>query len=208
MKTFGHVTMNCQSKRMLRMNHRIGLEIFLFLESFMLENPIFIWLTQFILNLSAEIFALFKRCKIKPLILFDGGLDMGNRKYRQRLLRARQKVISSIKVKPSNEHRMRVFPVFFKAVFLDMLHELKIEVLQCNYEADQEITALARGLGCPVISNDSDFYVMDIPLIPLSSLELSGPVKNSEGFAVQCKIFRMELFLKQWVNAHPTWFFF
>lgn len=42
MKTFGHVTMNCQSKRMLRMNHRIGLEIFLFLESFMLENPIFI----------------------------------------------------------------------------------------------------------------------------------------------------------------------
>ena len=151
-----------------------------------------------------EIFQQLKRCKVRPLVIFDGGLDIGNRKHRQRILRAKAKVIASVKVKPSNQHRMRVLPVFFKTVFLNLLREMKIEVIQCQYEADQEIGALARGLNCPVISNDSDFYVVNVILIPLSSLDFGGAYKNSKGPAIKCKIFIMEQFLARSVKTKES----
>lgn len=52
-----------------------------------------------------ETIRLFKQCQITPIVVFDGGLDLGNRKQKTRLLRAKQKLIASIKVKPSNQHR-------------------------------------------------------------------------------------------------------
>lgn len=94
---------------------------------------------------------------------------------------------------------MSVLPLLLKSVFLSVLKEFKIEVIQCQYEADGDIAALSRGLKCPVVSNDSDFYVMDVLVVPLSLMELNSPVKCSEGpskFAIQCKLFQMEDFLK------------
>ena len=114
-------------------------------------------------------------------------------------LRAKQKVISSIKVKPSNQQRMRVFPTFFKTVFLHLLSEMKFEVIQCQLEAEAEIDALARGIKCPVISNDSDFYVMDVALIPLSSMDFTGvrkPLATGYSYAISCQIFEISDFLK------------
>lgn len=81
-------------------------------------------------------------------------------------------------------------------MFLSVLNELKIDVVQCAYEADADIAALARGLNCPVISNDSDFYVMDVVVIPLSLMELDSPVKCSSGYAIPCKAFKLESFLR------------
>ena len=94
---------------------------------------------------------------------------------------------------------MSVLPLLLKTVLLAVLKEFKIDVVQCQYEADGDIAALSRGLKCPVISNDSDFYVMDVLVIPLSLMELHGPIKHNEGpseYAIQCKLFEMETFLK------------
>ena len=52
-----------------------------------------------------DIFRMLKKCNIRAIIIFDGGLDLGDRKQKTRLLRAKQKIIASIKVKPSNQHR-------------------------------------------------------------------------------------------------------
>lgn len=91
---------------------------------------------------------------------------------------------------------MSVLPLLVKTVFLTVLKEFSVEVVQCQNEADGDIAALARGLKCPVVSNDSDFYVMDVLVIPLALMELHSAIKCDEGFAVQCKIFEMENFLK------------
>lgn len=91
---------------------------------------------------------------------------------------------------------MSVLPLLVRTVFIDLLKEFKIEVIQSYYEADGDIAALARGLKCPVISNDSDFFVMEVLVIPLSMMELNTVVKTETGSAIQCKLFEMESFLK------------
>lgn len=91
---------------------------------------------------------------------------------------------------------MSVLPLLLKTAFLTVLKDLDVEVVQCQYEADGDLASLARGLKCPVVSNDSDFYVMDVLVIPLSLMELTGAVKCDDGFAIQCKIFYMANFLK------------
>lgn len=91
---------------------------------------------------------------------------------------------------------MSVLPLLLKTLFIGVLKEFGVDVIQCQYEADGDIASLARGLKCPVVSNDSDFYVMDILVIPLSLMELNSAVKCDEGFAVQCKLFDMTKFLK------------
>jgi hypothetical protein len=91
---------------------------------------------------------------------------------------------------------MSVLPLLVRTVFIDLLKEFNIEVIQSHYEADGDIAALARGLKCPVISNDSDFFVMEVLVIPLSMMELNTAVKTEIGSAIQCKLFEMESFLK------------
>lgn len=90
---------------------------------------------------------------------------------------------------------MSVLPLLTKVVFLSVLKDFSIEVIHCQYEADCDIAALARGLKCPVASNDSDFFVMDVLVIPLTFMELRYTVVYNEGFAIECKIFSMDSFL-------------
>jgi hypothetical protein len=91
---------------------------------------------------------------------------------------------------------MSVLPLLLKTAFLTVLKEFDVEVVQCQYEADGDLASLARGLKCPVVSNDSDFYVMDVLVIPLTLMELNNAVKCDDGFAIQCKLFDMANFLK------------
>lgn len=35
--------------------------------------------------------------------------------------------------------------------------------MQCPFEADREIACLALQWNCPVLTNDSDFYIFDLP---------------------------------------------
>lgn len=91
---------------------------------------------------------------------------------------------------------MSVLPLLLKTVFLTVLKELDVSVIQCHYEADSDIASLARGLKCPVASNDSDFFVMDVHVIPLALMELNSAVKWDGGFALQCKLFENEKFMK------------
>lgn len=90
---------------------------------------------------------------------------------------------------------MAVLPLLLKTVFLTVLKEFNVIVVQTHYEADADIASLARGLKCPVVSNDSDFFVMDVLVIPLALMELNGAVKCGGGFAIQCKLFDIKQFL-------------
>lgn len=145
-----------------------------------------------------DILRLFKKCRVDLVVVFDGGLDVGGRKAAERMERSRRKLIASLKVLPSNQHRMSVLPLLFTIVFRDVLEEFGVQVIQHYCEADAEIAALARGLQCPVLSNDSDFYVVDVRVIPLTSVDFSGPKKTSTGQNfIDCRVFEMETFLKR-----------
>lgn len=77
----------------------------------------------------------------------------------------RQRLQSKIKEADSLCHGRHgsVLPILTRDVFIQVLHQLGVPVVQCPAEADWEIACLARQWKCPVLSNDSDFYIFDLP---------------------------------------------
>ncbi|KAF4526072.1 hypothetical protein B566_EDAN007565 [Ephemera danica] len=139
-----------------------------------------------------------KECNITALVVFDGGYE--TRKLGTVWARLRNKFLVCKKVNPKNQVRKNMFPLLMKEQFRDILIELGISFAQCDFEADEEIAALARELKCPVLSYDSDFFVHDVLYIPFNSLEMSVTKgknsKTGQSFSyINCDIYNVDRFL-------------
>lgn len=58
--------------------------------------------------------------------------------------------------------RKRVMPILAFNTFKAVLKKLSIPFAVCEFEADREIAMLANTLNCPVLSNDSDFFIFPL----------------------------------------------
>lgn len=109
-------------------------------------------ITQFFKNLAA--------CDICPYVVLDGGADHTDKKFDTVMKRKQQKI--------NEAHALsigkigKVLPMLINKVFRQLLLKLKVLLVQCLEEADWEIAALAKEWNCPVLSNDSDFYIFNL----------------------------------------------
>ncbi|XP_068432003.1 single-strand DNA endonuclease ASTE1 isoform X2 [Clinocottus analis] len=110
-------------------------------------------LTQFLSALAA--------CNIQPYVVLDGGTDPSDKKFST----LRQRLQSKIREADSLSHGRNgsVLPLLTRAVFIQILIQRGVPLVQCPAEADLEIACLARQWNCPVLTNDSDFYIFDLP---------------------------------------------
>ncbi|XP_036949885.1 protein asteroid homolog 1 isoform X2 [Acanthopagrus latus] len=110
-------------------------------------------LTQFLSALAA--------CNIQPYVVLDGGVDPSDKK----LPTVRQRLQSKIKDADALSHGRNgsVLPILTRDVFIQVLIQRGIPLVQCPFEADREIACLAHQWKCPVLTNDSDFYIFDLP---------------------------------------------
>ncbi len=82
------------------------------------------------------------------------------------------------------------------------------EVTQTYFEADREMAALAKSLGCPLVSCDSDFFVNDIDFLPFDLVEWDA-VEDADADGdgdlryVRCKKFDRVLFLRRHGVSDP-----
>ncbi|KAM6904175.1 single-strand DNA endonuclease ASTE1 isoform 1-T2 [Lycodopsis pacificus] len=120
-------------------------------------------LTQFLSALAA--------CNIQPYVILDGGIDPSDKKFPT----LRQRLQSKIKEADSLSHGRNgsILPILTRNVFIQVLIQRGVPLVQCPAEADWEIACLARQWNCPVLTNDSDFYIFDLPggYLPLSSFQ-------------------------------------
>ncbi|XP_015609301.1 protein asteroid isoform X1 [Cephus cinctus] len=133
-------------------------------------------------------------CNVTPLVLLDGGYE--DKKIKTCLKRIRDKIIAASAYTPSRQRSRKFFPLFLSEVFNDIMQEKGIQYAQCLFEADDNIAAVARVLGCPVLSFDSDFYVYDVLYIPFDTLH-HNVVKSStnNGYVKRCKLYKAERLL-------------
>ncbi|XP_002742445.1 single-strand DNA endonuclease ASTE1-like [Saccoglossus kowalevskii] len=126
-------------------------------------------------ELCYRFFKSFKLCKVQPYILFDGAYDLNDRKLATVKSRAKQQVQRALNIIKGGGDK--ILPLFAFEVFLKVLKKLDIPYIYCDFEADNEIVALANSWRCPVIGQDSDFYVFDIRAgyIPLNYLWWKNP---------------------------------
>ncbi|XP_050473167.1 protein asteroid homolog 1-like isoform X1 [Bombus huntii] len=135
------------------------------------------------------------RCKVTPLVLFDGGSE--NKKFRTVIKRTKQKIRAAWSFSPLNQRNMKFFPLMLREVFIDVMREKNIRHVQCLFEADNDIASVARILNCPVLSYDSDFYIYGTLYIPFDTLDtyvVKNP--NGNGYMKCCKIYKVENLLK------------
>lgn len=136
------------------------------------------------------------KCKITPYVIFDGGYE--DKKMKTVLKRFTGRIIDASRLNPKNQSQLLVFPLLMKDVFIEVLRSCNVPYTFCELEADSEIAAVARFLGCPVLSYDSDFFVFNVTYIPFPSLTLKPSVlKTNEGshYVLKCKLYRVENFL-------------
>jgi len=145
----------------------------------------------------ATFFRALKQCNVTAYVIMDGGYE--RRKLKTVHRRLRQKIKAVAKCTPSPQNDIEVFPVLLKHAFKDVLRKLSISFAQCDFEADDEIAAVARKLGCPVLSYDSDFFIYNVPYIPFSTCEVGVKKRKENGNDVnfiKCKIYHVEGLVK------------
>ena len=149
-------------------------------------------------------FAALRLCSVTPYVVFDGAYATDGIKFKTSLARARERVHMSNIV--AHGRHAKLLPILTHFCFVHLLQRLGVEYVTCDYEADRQIAALARHWNCPVLTNDSDFFVYDIPagVVLLDYLNLryrvqhACPKQNSEAVYryLDTQIFYCQKFMK------------
>ncbi|XP_038066501.1 protein asteroid homolog 1-like [Patiria miniata] len=151
---------------------------------------------RFFLNLA--------ECNISPYLVFDGALEMDDKKLAETKSRSKERIRTAVAI-PSGSGGIAVSPCS-ALVFMKVLDDLGIPYVFCDFEADAETAALANALDCAAASGDSDFYIMDLKdgYLPLNHFDWMNPkmIKVSEAAAssgqlyIECKKYKSNAFCK------------
>ncbi|KAK7114748.1 single-strand DNA endonuclease ASTE1-like [Littorina saxatilis] len=117
------------------------------------------------------IFNLFKSCGIEVFVVFDGAYTVDGKKFKTTIGRARDRMYAAKRVMYG--HRGGLIPCLARQTFTQTLDKLGIKHVTCDFEADNQLVTLANQWNCPVVSNDSDFYIFDLSggFIPLDYID-------------------------------------
>ncbi|CAH1104835.1 unnamed protein product [Psylliodes chrysocephalus] len=153
-------------------------------------------------NTIYKFFHMLFQCKVKPYIILDGGYE--SRKMERIFERFKGRIDQVEYLNARTESRNNTTPLFIREAFEDIALKLGIKLIRCDFEGDRETANIAKALKCPVMSNDSDFYIYDIPYIPFQSVTMSVKTGSSVNSDTQettnykyipCEIYRIDKFL-------------
>ncbi|XP_015911581.2 single-strand DNA endonuclease ASTE1 [Parasteatoda tepidariorum] len=143
-------------------------------------------------------FSCLKECNIEPIVIFDGGYDKSDRMLQKLLERQKHKLKNIKKFLENKESSTEVLPINAFEVFKNTLSEMGILYAQCDYEGDNQMASLAVHYGCPILSEDSDFYIYDLPngFIRLNHINVGVKTKTltngSKVKYISCKIYYLK----------------
>lgn len=100
------------------------------------------------------------------------GYEPDNRKHETHVRRAKERIDKSREI---NSLRTTFAPLLCRLTLLAVIEKINIPFLVCEFEADHDIATLANLFLCPVLSDDSDFFVYDLRTgyLPLKTLIIS-----------------------------------
>ncbi|KAK6327178.1 hypothetical protein J4Q44_G00028230 [Coregonus suidteri] len=147
-----------------------------------------------------EFFKVLRDCDIDPYVIIDGGSDHTDNKFKTLHQRAQSKINTADDLSMGLQGGS-IVPTLVKQVFKQVLSSLNVSFAQCICEADQEIVSLAQRWTCPVLSNDSDFYIFDIQAgyLPMSHFQWqkASVQRGSSQRSIPCKRYTTTSFCSQ-----------
>lgn len=145
-------------------------------------------------DLVCRFFSSLERSNISPLVVLDGGAEavkgntVGNR-LKDKLQKAKR--ISESKSGGWDN----ILPPLVKDIFIQVLQDLGVEMQQCFGEADLAAALRANERKCPVLSNDSDFYIFDVQegFLPIDGFQW----ERQEHGAIPARRYRISEFCRR-----------
>lgn len=127
-------------------------------------------------------------CGISPYVVLDGCSDASDRKLDTVTARAEQRIQKAHRA-AEEDLQMGIMPQMGRAVFKQTLRRLDVPMGRSYTEADQEIAALAQEWKCPVLSDDTDFYVFELSggMLPVSHFRWQEVQQNGPHRSIPCK---------------------
>lgn len=149
-----------------------------------------------------EFFSLFHTCNIQPYVVLDGGNKPNDIKFETILKRMKHRLELVNRLAKNQRNSDNLIPMAFDT-FKAVLQEINMPLAVCDFEADKEIGLLANKLNCPVLSNDSDFYILPLTagFIPFDCVQLTLPeirveTESSEHYLL-ARIYHVDNFVKK-----------
>ncbi|KAF7256256.1 hypothetical protein EG68_06710 [Paragonimus skrjabini miyazakii] len=114
----------------------------------------------------AKIISVFKQCEVRPIFVFDGCHDKSKlitqiNRCRNRLQTCRN-LLKLAQIHTDASHgslNVPLLPPLATIALAQILRRLNVPLVVSERESDGDAASLAVYLNCPVISNDSDFYI-------------------------------------------------
>ncbi|XP_013885666.1 protein asteroid homolog 1 [Austrofundulus limnaeus] len=131
-----------------------------------------------------------RTCDISPYVVLDGASNISDKKVETQARRTEDRVQRASQAAVSGRS-MQILPPLASLVLRQTLARLQVPVAQCFEESDHEIAALASEWKCPVLSNDSDFFIFDLPagLLPISHFHWKEVNRTGSQNFISCRRF-------------------
>ncbi|XP_030604856.1 protein asteroid homolog 1-like isoform X2 [Archocentrus centrarchus] len=146
-------------------------------------------------NLIERLVTALRTCEVEPYVVLDGGSDPTDKKLETVTQRAKDRIRRAHRAAVDGG-KVNILPVLTMWVFRQTLIRLKVPIAQCFGEADREIAALAYEWQCPVLSNDSDFYIFNLPagMMPISYFQWADVNQKGSKSYIPCKRYYISSF--------------
>ena len=147
-------------------------------------------------------FECLKKNGIEPIVVFDG-VDYIGEKSDTKLSRKEEKITSIRNGLLKDGHRSDgVQPLFTDIVFYEIVKENGVKLICVDGDADRDIALLANHYNCPVVADDSDYFIFTLRAgyIPIDELQWNDS-------AVTANIFRQDDFAYNFYFSSPEMMF-
>lgn len=141
-------------------------------------------------NIVKSFFQLLLRCNVTPYMIFDGCNE--NDKVSLIKKRLDEKVKTNSEITPVSKHGdlYHLGSSALRYAFKDVVIELQLKSYTCLDHANRSMASLANHLKCPVLSADSDFFILGAMYIPFSTIKCQVP-ENGDPY-INCELYKME----------------
>ncbi|KAI4876583.1 hypothetical protein NFI96_001547 [Prochilodus magdalenae] len=142
----------------------------------------------------SNFFGNLKQCNIKPYVVLTGEGDISAKMFDALKRQAEPKIRKAHAL--SRGTPRNVLPILIENVFVQLLRKLEVPLVQCAAKADWEAAALASEWNCPILSNNTDFYIFDIkggflPLYRFQWKKVASPKKSDKKY-IPARLFLLD----------------
>ncbi|KAK3086613.1 hypothetical protein FSP39_021041 [Pinctada imbricata] len=149
-----------------------------------------------------EFFTMLSSCGISPYLVFDGAYEVDDRKLNTVLDRFRKRLFSAHTIAKGGG--AKILPILAYETFRQVLNAMKVPFVVSDFEADYDIAVLANHFECPVLSYDSDFYILPLSagFIPFDSVNFSIQADENDKSQkyLLCRIYFVDKLTKHFPN--------